>query len=97
MKPYSRLKREKKYGGDPLLVTDDYCCVSLFVKDIASLLALIEIVLSKYACIVRRIKLSSLKVDHVCKINLDIGGHICEIQVHLVSIWLIMERKRYAH
>lgn len=34
------------------------------MKDIASLLALIEIVLSKYAGIVRRIKLSSLKVDH---------------------------------
>ena len=98
------LKCEKKYGGDPLLITD-YCRVSLFVKDIASLLALIEIVLSKYAGIVRRIKLSSLKVDHVplvggyrdCKINLDIGGHICEIQVHLVSMWLVMEGKGYTH
>ena len=77
------------------LQTTIYCCVSLFVKDIASLLALIEIVLSKYAGIVRRIKLSSLKVDHVCKIKLD--EDICEIQVHLVSIWLIMEGKRYAH
>ena len=74
-----------------MLVTDDYCCVSLFVKDIASLLALIEIVLSKYAGIVRRIKLSSVKVDHVCKINLDIGGHICEIQLHLVNE---LERKQ---
>jgi len=98
------VKSEKKYGGDPLLVTD-YCRVSLFVKDIASLLALIEIVLSKYAGIVRRIKLSSLKADHVsliggyrdCKINLDINGHICEIQVHLISMWLIMEGKGYTH
>ena len=73
-----------------MITDDDYCCVSFFVKDIASLLALIEIVLSKYAGIVRRIKLSSLKVDHVCKINLDIG-HICEIQVHLVSA---LERKQ---
>ena len=98
------IKSEKKYGGDPLLVTD-YCRVSLFVKDIASLLALVEIVLSKYAGIVRRIKLSSLKADHVsliggyrdCKINLDINGHVCEIQVHLISMWLIMEGKGYTH
>ena len=98
------LKADRKYGGDTLLVTD-YCRVSLFVKDISSLLALIEIVLSKYAGIVRRIKLSSLKADHVplvggyrdCKINFDIGGHICEVQVHLVSMWLIMEGKGYTH
>ena len=80
------LKCEKKYGGNPLLVTD-YCRASLFVKDVASLLALIEIVLSKYANIVKRIKLLDMKCDHVplvgeyrdCKINLDIGGHVCEI------------------
>lgn len=98
------LKSEKKYKGDPLLVTD-YCRASLFVKDIASLLALIEIVLSKYASVVRCIKLSTLKSDRVplvggyrdCKINIDVGGHVCEIQVHLISMWLIKEGKGYAH
>ncbi|KAL7538201.1 hypothetical protein ACHAXR_008361 [Thalassiosira sp. AJA248-18] len=98
------LKCEKKYGGDPLLVTD-YCRASLFVKDVATLLALIEIVLSKYSGIVRRIKLSSLKSDHMSliggyrdvKINVDIGGHVCEIQVHLIPMWLIKERSGYAH
>jgi len=98
------LKSERKYGGDPLLVTD-YCRASLFVKDVASLLALIEIVLSKYANIVRRIKLSKLKCDHSaltggyrdCKINLDINGHICELQIHLISMWLIKEGKGYTH
>jgi len=98
------LKCEKKYGGDPLLVTD-YCRASLFVKDIASLLALIEIVLSKYARIVCRIKLSPLKSDHDpliggyrdCKINLEIGGHVCEIQVHLISMWLLREGSGYSH
>ncbi|KAL9188241.1 hypothetical protein ACHAXT_006619 [Thalassiosira profunda] len=98
------LKCERKYGGDPLLVTD-YCRASLFVKDVASLLALVEIVLSKYAAIVRRIKLSSMKSDHHplvggyrdVKINLDIDGHICEIQVHLISMWLIKEGYGYAH
>jgi len=98
------LKCEKKYGGDPLLVTD-YCRASLFVKDVSTLLALIEIVLSKYSRSVRRIKLSTLKSDHVplvggyrdCKINIDIGGHICEIQVHLISMWLIRESGGYGH
>lgn len=98
------LKCEKKYCGDPLLITD-YCRASLFVKDIATLLALVEIVLSKYANIVRRIKLSNLKSDHHpmvggyrdCKINLDINGHVCEIQVHLISMWLIKERGGYVH
>ncbi|KAL3827167.1 hypothetical protein ACHAXA_006722 [Cyclostephanos tholiformis] len=98
------LKCEKKYGGDPLLVTD-YCRTSLFVKDIATLLALIEIVLSKYTSIVRRIKLSTLKSDHNpllggyrdCKINLDVGGHVCEIQVHLIAMWLVKEAGGYVH
>ncbi len=98
------LKCEKKYGGDPLLVTD-YCRTSLFVKDVATLLALIEIVLSKYTSIVRRIKLSTLKSDHNpllggyrdCKINLDIGGHVCEIQVHLIPMWLVYEADGYSH
>jgi len=98
------LKCEKKYGGDPLLITD-YCRTSLFVKDIATLLALIEIVLSKYTSIVRRIKLSTLKSDHNplvggyrdCKINLVVGGHVCEIQVHLITMWLINEAAGYNH
>ena len=98
------LKCEQKYGGDPLLITD-YCRTSLFVKDIATLLALIEIVLSKYTSIVRRIKLSTLKSDHNplvggyrdCKINLVVSGHICEIQVHLITMWLVNEAGGYSH
>ena len=98
------LKCEQKYGGDPLLITD-YCRTSLFVKDIATLLALIEIVLSKYTSIVRRIKLSTLKSDHHplvggyrdCKINLVVGGHICEIQVHLTAMWRVNEAGGYIH
>jgi hypothetical protein len=98
------LKCERKYGGNPLLVTD-YCRASVFVKDVASLLALIEIVLSKYTNIVRRIKLSRLKSDHHplvggyrdCKINLDVSGHVCEIQLHFVPLWLIKEADGYNH
>lgn len=98
------IKSEKKYGGNPLLVTD-FCRVSLFVPDIATLLALIEIVLSKYASIVKRIKLSNLKSDHSsiiggyrdCKINVEIDGHICEIQVHLEALWNIKEESGFAH
>jgi hypothetical protein len=98
------LKCERKYGGNPLLVTD-YCRASVFVKDVASLLALIEILLSKYNNIVRRIKLSRLKSDHHplvggyrdCKINLDVSGHVCEIQLHFVPLWLIKEADGYNH
>jgi len=86
------------------LVTD-FCRASLFVPDIATLLALIEIVLSKYANIVKRIKLSNLKSDHAsiiggyrdCKVNVDIDGHICEIQVHLETLWNIKEESGYVH
>jgi hypothetical protein len=98
------IKSEKKYAGNPLLVTD-FCRVSLFVPDIATLLALIEIVLSKYSSIIKRIKLSSLKSKHLplvggyrdCKINVDIDGHICEIQVHLEPMWNIKEESGYSH
>lgn len=98
------IKCEKKYGGNPLLVTD-YCRVSLFVPDISTLLALIEIVLSKYSYLVKRIKLSNLKSDHSaiiggyrdCKINVDIDGHICEIQVHLEALWNLKEESGYSH
>ncbi|KAL7548323.1 hypothetical protein ACHAWF_011610, partial [Thalassiosira exigua] len=98
------LKCERKYGGDPLLVTD-FCRASLFVKDVATLLALIEVVLSKYASTVRRIKLSTLKSDHAplaggyrdVKINLEVNGHVCEIQVHLIPLWLVKEAAGYGH
>ena len=98
------IKCEKKYEGNPLLVTD-YCRVSLFVTDIATLLALIEIVLSKYSYLVKRIKLSNLKSDHSpiiggyrdCKINVDIDGHICEIQIHLEALWNLKEESGYSH
>lgn len=98
------IKSERKYAGNPLLITD-FCRASLFVPDLATLLALIEIVLSKYAYIVKRIKLSNLKADHAaiiggyrdCKINIDIDGHICEIQVHLEALWNIKEESGYTH
>ncbi len=75
------------------------------MPDIATLLALIEIVLSKYSYLVKRIKLSNLKSDHSaiiggyrdCKINVDIDGHICEIQVHLESLWNLKEESGYRH
>ncbi len=97
-------KCTKKYGGDPLLVTD-YCRVAMFAKDIATLLAVMEIMLTKYKSIVRRIKLSHLRADHAplaggyrdCKINIDVDGHICEIQLHLEQMWNIKEGKGYAH
>lgn len=97
-------KCTKKYGGDPLLVTD-YCRVAMFAKDIATLLAVMEIILTKYKDIVRRIKLSNLRADHAplaggyrdCKINIDVDGHICEIQLHLEQMWNIKEGKGYAH
>lgn len=97
-------KCKKKYGGDPLLVTD-YCRVAMFTKDIATLLAVMEILLTKYKDKVRRIKLSNLRSDHVplaggyrdCKVNIDVDGHICEIQLHLEQMWNIKEGKGYAH
>lgn len=97
-------KCTKKYGGDPLLVTD-YCRVAMFAKDIATLLAVMEIMLTKYKDIVRRIKLSHLRENHAplvggyrdCKINVDVDGHICEIQLHLEQMWNIKEGKGYAH
>jgi hypothetical protein len=98
------VKCTKKYGGDPLLVTD-YCRVSMFTKDIATLLAVMEILLTKYKDKVRRIKLSNLRSDHAsltggyrdCKVNIDVDGHICEIQLHLEQLWNIKEGKGYAH
>jgi len=98
------MKCTKKYGGDPLLVTD-YCRVAMFAKDIATLLAVMEILLTKYKDKVRRIKLSNLRADHAplaggyrdCKINIDVDGHICEIQLHLEQMWNIKEGKGYAH
>lgn len=97
-------KCTNKYGGDPLLVTD-YCRVSMFTKDIATLLAVMEILLTKYKDKVRRIKLSSLRFEHAplaggyrdCKVNIDVDGHICEIQLHLEQLWNIKEGKGYAH
>ena len=98
------VKCTNKYGGDPLLVTD-YCRVSIFTKDIATLLAVMEILLTKYKDKVRRIKLSKLRADHAplaggyrdCKVNIDVDGHICEIQLHLEQMWNIKEGKGYAH
>ena len=98
------MKCTEKYGGDPLLVTD-YCRVAMFAKDIATILAVMEILLTKYKDKVRRIKLSTLRADHAplaggyrdCKINVDVDGHICEIQLHLEQMWNIKEGKGYTH
>ena len=98
------LKCIDKYGGDPLLVTD-FCRVAMIVKDIATLLAVMEILLTKYKEQVRRIKLSNLRANHAplvggyrdCKVNIDVDGHICEIQIHLEPMWNIKEGKGYAH
>jgi hypothetical protein len=77
----------------------------MFTKDIATLLAVMEILLTKYKDKVRRIKLSNLRSDHAsltggyrdCKVNIDVDGHICEIQLHLEQLWNIKEGKGYAH
>jgi hypothetical protein len=97
-------KAEKKYGGDILKVTD-YCRALLVVKDIPSLLALLELARDSFGPLISRVKMSSLKGDHPskpggyrdCIINVELKGHICEIQVHLWPLWVVCGVDGFRH
>jgi len=97
-------KAENKYGGDILKVTD-YCRALLVVKDLPTLLALLELARDSFGPLIRRVKLSSLKSDHKpipggyrdCKINLELKDHICEIQVHVWSMWSVCGVDGFRH
>ena len=103
--PESALRKaEKKYDGDLLKVTD-YCRALLVVKDLPSLLALLELARDSFGPLIRRVKLLSLKEDHKskpggyrdCIINVELKGHICEIQVHLWPMWIICGVDGFRH
>jgi len=97
-------KAEKKYEGDLLKVTD-FCRALLVVKDFPSLLALLELARDSFGPLIRRVKLSSLKPDHNpkpggyrdCIINVELKGHICEIQVHLWPMWTVCGVDGFRH
>jgi hypothetical protein len=97
-------KAEKKYDGDLLKITD-YCRALVVVKDFASLLALLELARDSFGPLIRRVKLSSLKNDQQgkaggyrdCIINIELKGHICEIQVHLWPMWLVCGVDGFRH
>jgi hypothetical protein len=97
-------KAEKKYGGDLLKVTD-YCRALLVVKDIPSLLALLELARDSFGPLIRRVKMSSLKADHDpksggyrdCIINVELKDHICEIQIHVWPLWVVCGVDGYRH
>lgn len=97
-------KAERKYDGDVLKVTD-YCRALLVVKDLATLLALLELVRNSFGPVVRRVKLSTLKSDFPslaggyrdCKINVELKGHICELQIHIWPMWLICGVDGFRH
>lgn len=97
-------KAEKKYDGDLLKITD-FCRALLVVKDLPSLLALLELARDSFGPLIRRVKLSSLKSDHGplpggyrhCIINVELKEHICEIQVHLWPMWLVCGVDGFRH
>jgi hypothetical protein len=97
-------KAEKKYGGDLLKVTD-YCRALLVVKDFPALLALLELARDSFGPLITRVKMSTLKRDHKpkpggyrdCIINVELKGHICEIQVHLWPMWTICGVDGFRH
>jgi hypothetical protein len=97
-------KAEKKYDGDLLKVTD-YCRALLVVKDFPSLLALLELARDSFGPLIRRVKTSSLKSNHKpkpggyrdCIINVELKGHICEIQVHLWPMWTVCGVDGFRH
>lgn len=97
-------KAERKYDGDLLKITD-YCRALLVVKDLPSLLALLELARDSFGPLIRRVKLSSLKSDskslpggyrHVV-INVELKEHVCEIQVHLWPMWLVCGVDGFRH
>ena len=97
-------KAERKYEGDLLKVTD-FCRAMLVVKDLPSLLALLELARDSFGPLIRRVKLNSLKSDHKtkpggyrdCIINLELKNHICEIQVHLWPMWAVCGVDGFRH
>lgn len=97
-------KAEKKYDGDVLKVKD-YCRALLVVKDIPTLLALLELARDSFGPIIHRVKLSTLKNDHDslaggyrdCKLNLELKGHICEIHIHVWPMWVICGIDGFRH
>jgi len=97
-------KADKKYSGNVLQVTD-FCRTFIVVNDIATLLAVFEMMNSMMADRICRIKFSSLKKDgqalpggyRDCKINLLVQGHICEIQVHLQPFWSVSQVQGYEY
>jgi len=97
-------KAERKYDGDLLKITD-FCRALLVVKDLPSLLALLELARDSFGPLIRRVKLSSLKSDHKslpggyrhCIINVELEEHICEIQVHLWPMWLVCGVDGFRH
>jgi hypothetical protein len=97
-------KADKKYDGDLLKVTD-YCRALLVVKDFPTLLALLELARDSFGPLIRRVKLSSLKANHKakpggyrdCIINLELKGHICEIQVHIWPMWVVCGVDGFRH
>jgi len=97
-------KAERKYDGDLLKITD-FCRALLVVKDLPSLLALLELARDSFGPLIRRVKLSSLKSDHKslpggyrhCIINVELKEHICEIQVHLWPMWLVCGVDGFRH
>lgn len=97
-------KAEKKYEGDVLKVTD-YCRALLVVKDFPTLLALLELARDSFGPLIRRVKLSTLKMDREpkpggyrdCIINLELKDHICEIQIHLWPMWVVCGVDGFRH
>jgi tetratricopeptide (TPR) repeat protein len=97
-------KAEKKYGGDLLKVTD-YCRALLVVKDFPSLLALLELARDSFGPLISRVKMSTLKEGHKpkpggyrdCIINVELKGHVCEIQVHLWPMWVVCGVDGFRH
>lgn len=97
-------KAEKKYDGDLLRVTD-YCRALLVVKDFPTLLALLELARDSFGPLIRRVKMSTLKSSQKaksggyrdCIINLELKGHICEIQVHLWPMWTVCGVDGFRH
>mmetsp|Transcript_7226 Transcript_7226/g.7901 ORF Transcript_7226/g.7901 Transcript_7226/m.7901 type:complete len:733 (-) Transcript_7226:2260-4458(-) len=97
-------KSEKKYEGDVLKVKD-YCRALLVVKDLPTLLALLELARDSFGPLIRRVKLSTFKSDHEalpggyrdCKMNIELKDHICEIQIHVWPMYVICGVDGFRH